>query len=272
MQQAYSVTATGAVIAAPATLFSAILTGAGDAATAVLYDAAGLFLSAQAGSGFANQPTGDSVTIVSNNAADVGNIVTIYGTTNGTETVVKETMLTNGVTGVVSTKTDWGEILGVEKDTPTAGTITVSETSGGLAITTMTALQASKGVVYFHGSAQYVSTCYPHMYAGGASTKKVGLVGTDIYGAAINQSKALNGTAAVLATTQMKSISKVLVGDLASASAVTILAGTILIPLMKAATNTTAEPVYFPKSNCRAKRGVYAILTGTSPTLQIIVR
>lgn len=99
-----------------------------------------------AGIGYSNQPANDSLSIVSDSAADTtGKTVTIIGTTNGGVVVVTETITLTGVTPVVTTKTDWGVILAVKK-TATTGTITITETSGGLTVTTLTPSATAQGV------------------------------------------------------------------------------------------------------------------------------
>lgn len=106
-------------------------------------------------SGFANQPAGDGVEIVSDNAGDTGKI-TIFGTTHGTGAFAYETVTLNGVTAVPTVKTDWGDIYGAflgdiygQNITPAVGTITLREASADQAITTIVATKISTGMVAF---------------------------------------------------------------------------------------------------------------------------
>ena len=106
-------------------------------------------------SGFANQPAGDGVEIVSDNAGDAGKI-TIFGTTHGTGAFAYETVTLNGVTAVPTVKTDWGNIYGAflgdiygQNITPAVGTITLREASADQAITTIVATKISTGMVAF---------------------------------------------------------------------------------------------------------------------------
>ena len=62
-------------------------------------------------SGFANQPDGDGVEVVSNNAGDTG-LLTIFGTVKTTGTLKYETVTLKGTTVVATTETDWDDILG----------------------------------------------------------------------------------------------------------------------------------------------------------------
>lgn len=106
-------------------------------------------------SGFTNQPAGDGVEIVSDNAGDTGKI-TIFGTTHVGGAFAYETVTLNGVTEVATTKTDWGNIYGAflgdiygQNITPAVGTITLREASADQAITTIVATKISKGLVAF---------------------------------------------------------------------------------------------------------------------------
>jgi len=107
-------------------------------------------------SGFSNQPSGDGVEIVSDNAADTMDC-TIFGTTNGTSKLVHEQITLTGTDAVSTTKTDWGNILGVilsRRDgrllTRATGTITFREASADQAITTITANNFHSGMMLLY--------------------------------------------------------------------------------------------------------------------------
>lgn len=176
-----------------------------------------------AGAAFTNQPTNDSITFVSASAADTQNLV-MYGTTNGTDTVVVETKALNGVGAVASTKVNWGEMLGFELSAPATGTITITETSGGLGITTIAPLASSVGVESVTvGAGQRAFNGIPTIVSDAATTKQVGVVGTGVdYATLFNNSKNLNGTTKVPLATAMSDVQKVLVGDLEAARSVTV--------------------------------------------------
>lgn len=104
-------------------------------------------------SGFSNQPAGDGVEVVSDNAADTM-YCTIVGTTNGTGALTHETITLTGTDAVSTTKTDWGNIYGVilskadgSQITRATGTITVREASADQAITTITATNFHSGMM-----------------------------------------------------------------------------------------------------------------------------
>lgn len=180
-------------------------------------------VTAEAGGNFANQPAGDGVTIVSASTADTTQTVTIYGTITGAlTTITSETVTLTGTTDVDTDITTWETILAVEISAATAGNIEVSETSGGLAITTITAGTTSAGVVTPTTTNGY--GLIPRHDASGASTAAVGLIGTGIDGAALTSVDALNGTTEEdHGTTAFATVSKVLIGAVASTVDVTIL-------------------------------------------------
>ena len=183
----------------------------------------GVIKTVAAGAAFTNQPANDSITFVSSAAGDTQNLI-MYGTTNGTDTIVVETKALNGTTGVISTKLDWGEMLGFELSSAAVGTITIKETSGGLTITTIAADASSKGVeTVAAGAAARAFNGIPTIVSDGATTKQIGVVGTGVdYTVLTNNSKNLNSTTAVALATAMNIVTKVLVGDLEAARAVTV--------------------------------------------------
>lgn len=106
-------------------------------------------------SGFTNQPDGDGVEVVSNNAGDTG-LLTIFGTVKTTGVLKYETVTLKGTTAVATTETDWDDILGAflgdihgENIKAAVGTITLREASADQAITTLTAAKISTGHVGF---------------------------------------------------------------------------------------------------------------------------
>jgi hypothetical protein len=181
------------------------------------------------GAAFTNQPANDGVEVVSSSALDITQSATVYGTTQGTDTVVKETVALNGTTAVSTTKTDWGVILGVVLSAVCAGTVTFREASGNATITTITTGNLSSGV-------EAVTTSYPTttptVVANGATTKQVGLYGTALDGTAQGDSQALNGTTAVAMNNfSWAGETLVLTGDLESNRTVTLSVSSDLVAL-----------------------------------------
>lgn len=178
-----------------------------------------------AGGNFGNQPANDGVEVISDNAGDVQSC-TIYGTTQGTDTVVKEAVTLDGTTQVATTKVDWGVILGVELGSVAIGTVTVREASANATITTITAGNSSAGVESVTAANQRLGlNVAPTAVAGGASTKQIGLVGTASDGTELLDSQALNGTTAVTMNSAFRTVTKVLDGDVATGTATTIAVG-----------------------------------------------
>jgi hypothetical protein len=170
---------------------------------------------------FGNQPANDGVEIVSASAADSTQSITIYGTTTGTDTVVVETVALNGTTPVSTVKTDWGQVLGATLSASCAGTITIREASADATITTILTTVLQAGVTTL-SSAQQAYNLAPIAVAAGASTKQVGLIGTNSAGTTIYDSQALNGTTAVTFNTAFGTVTKLLLGDVATGTVVTV--------------------------------------------------
>jgi len=182
------------------------------------------FATAEAGGDFANQPAGDTLTIVSDDAGDVTQNITIYGTITGaTTTITSETILLTGTDAIDTDITTWQTILGVEIDASCAGTITIAEKSGGLAITTITTGNLSAGIVT--PSDIWARDQMIYHDASDASTAAVGIIGTAPDGTAISSVDDLNGTTnEIHGTLSFRTVTKILIGAVASTVDVTIYA------------------------------------------------
>ena len=174
------------------------------------------------GGGFANQPAGDTVSIVSDNAADKGQSITIYGTKTGTTaTITSETITLNGTTPVNTTTTTWQNILGIEMSAVAAGTVTFSEKSGGLAITTISTGDLSAGVATLTG--QNFNGVIPEIVASDTSTAPVGIYGYNKAGTLISVVQALNGvTPANAGSIAFYEVEKVFIGAVEATRTVTV--------------------------------------------------
>jgi hypothetical protein len=180
----------------------------------------GEMLAATAGGNFGNQPAGDTVEVVSNNAADEGTVTLYYTTTAAPAVVSTEVLTLKGTTEVASTDDDIEVVLAVVTEDH-AGTVTVSEASGSATITTLATGTNSAGLHATTADDAYgaIST----MKAAGASTKWVGVIGTDVDGNAQTFAGQLNNTTDVnLGTSPWNTIDTVLIGDVASASTATV--------------------------------------------------
>ena len=181
------------------------------------------------GSAFTNQPLNDSVQVLSSSASDITQTVTIIGTTNGTDTVVVEVIALNGTTPVASVKVDWGQILAVKLSAAAIGTITVRKTTGAATITAgLTPAVLSVGVNTVATTATYNRTV--SIVASGASTKQVGLGGTNSAGTQIYDSETLTGTSAVISNSAFLTLTEIYTGDVENTVTVTVTAtGTLTI-------------------------------------------
>jgi hypothetical protein len=177
-------------------------------------------LKTAAGLAFTNQPANDAVEVLSSSASDTSAVV-IYGTTTATDTVVVETITLNGTTPVASVKTDWGVILGIEK-LATVGTITVREASADQTITTLTPTATAKGVETVPAGTQAAFNVPPVVAASGASTKQIGLAGTNAAGTVIYDSQALTGATALEVNSGFATVTKVFTGDIETTVTVTV--------------------------------------------------
>lgn len=179
-------------------------------------------ISAKAGGNFANQPTGDGIEVLSDNAADTTQTVTFYGTKTGaTTTVTTETVTLTGVTFVPTVLQTWQNLLAVELSASCAGTITIRKATGDATIITIASGTLSKGV-----ETPTIAKAYEQIVtikAGGASVLPVGIIGTGADGAVLTSVTALNGaTAKNMNSDIFKTLTKVLIGAVAGASVVTV--------------------------------------------------
>lgn len=175
------------------------------------------------GSAFTNQPANDIVEVVSSNAGDTTQTVTIIGTTTATNTVVVETVTLNGTTAVPTVKTDWGLVLAVKKSVATLGTVTVRKKTGAATITAgMTAAVLSVGVNTVSAANQLAYNRTLSTVSDGATTKQIGFQGTNTSDAVIYDSKPLNGTTAVLSNSSFRTVTEIYTGDVEVARTETV--------------------------------------------------
>lgn len=177
------------------------------------------------GLAFGNQPANDGIEVVSASAADTTQIVTLIGTTTGTDTVVVQDVALNGTTPVASAKTDWGQLLAYKLSASCAGTVTIREASADATISTITTGLLSKGVELVLAANQQAYNVIPQLVCSGTGTKQIGLQGTNSAGTVIYDSQALNGATAVNANVAFKRVTEVYTGDLESNRTVTLKTG-----------------------------------------------
>lgn len=175
------------------------------------------------GLAFTNQPTNDGIEIISSSASDT-QTMRVYGTTFGGYVVVVEDVVLTGITAVASVKVDWGVILGVEiiSGGLAVGTITVREASGNATITTLSAGEASKGIVSVPSVDQRAFNRKVLASADAATTKAFGVVGVNSAGTTVRIAAALTGATQVELSTALSKVTKLLVGDVEVARTVTV--------------------------------------------------
>lgn len=180
-----------------------------------------------AGSAFTNQPANDGLEVVSDAAGDITQTITIVGTTQGTDTVVVETITLNGVAQVSTVKVDWGFILAawVASGTLTAAsTVTIREASANQTVTTLTPTVTSRGVNSVAATQQAHGDQLVQLVCSGTSTKVIGLKGTDSDGTVIYDAQALTNTTPVLSNSRFQTVTEVYSGDLENTRTATITA------------------------------------------------
>ena len=194
----------------------------------VTSDLSGDTMETGAGGNFANQPAGDTVEIISNNAEDIGQEITIWGTTHGGDgTVTSVTEELHGTTEVVTEKDDWGVILGVELAEEAAGTVTIRKGSTDQIITTITAGNLTAGILEVEDEIRAFNQ-KPTIVADAATTKSFSVIGTDEDHAALTEkATALTGASAVTLANEYNTITRILVGDVESARTVTLKVGAL---------------------------------------------
>jgi len=194
-----------------------------------------------AGDDFGNQPANDTVDVASDAAGDITQTVTVWGQENGGTVIVSEDYVLVGAATVVGT-TDFDTVLAVVVDAACAGTITVTENSGGLTITTLTAGVLQKG--WNDVTDGYARFGVPDLVSSGASVKIVGVIGLSDAGAALSEDIQLTGVAQVALANSYQKITAVLTGDVESGQTVS---GTI--------TDTEDD------ENCKVGKALEAIAT-----------
>lgn len=178
------------------------------------------------GGNFQNQPAGDAVEVLSDDAGDTTQTVTIYGTRNGQgDTVFSEDVSLNGTNVVTTTITDWAKILGVEMDATAAGTVTIREASGDAVIITITTGNTSAGIVIPASDNQRAYNVKPVGVANGAATQQLGIIGKATDYSSAMDSHALDGTNDVTFNSAFNLVEKILVGDVPDTVQVSVKVG-----------------------------------------------
>jgi hypothetical protein len=183
---------------------------------------AGATLGSSTGGSFANQPSNAGIQVVSGNAGDTTQKITIYGLKHGTPDVVQsEVIALNGTTAVASANLNYDQILGATLSASCAGTVTIQTTTPATITTILTTVLATAGYKAITSSNLAYNTI-PTAVASGASTKVVGIVGTSPTGTVIMDWTTLAGTTPVNFTQVFATITALLFGDPTTGTTVTV--------------------------------------------------
>ncbi len=176
-----------------------------------------------AGAAFTNQPANDGAEVVSSDAGDTTQTVTIIGTTNGADTVVVETVTLTGTDAVATTKVDWGLVLAVKKSAATIGTITIREASGDATIVTLAPSVLSAGVETVTATGAY--NVAPKAAGSDTTTKQIGMKGTDSAGDVAYDSQALTNATPVAMNSAFRTVTEIYTGNLEATRTATVTVG-----------------------------------------------
>jgi len=164
------------------------------------------------GGDFANQPAGDTVDVVSDDAGDVGQTVTVYGLVGAA--LETETYTLNGLTEDTGAKA-FVRIHAVVISAAHAGNVIAHEHSGGLAIVTIATGTLSVGRIAVADGRAHCAK--PDFVASAASTKYIAVYGYSETGAAQSEEIQLNGAAEIPTVGKYATVTYVHIGDLEAA-------------------------------------------------------
>lgn len=160
------------------------------------------------------QPATQRIEAVSSDVADITPLfVTIWGAMTGTDTVTVETLVLTGTTAVPTAATTWGKVLGFATSGATIGTVTLRIFGGGATITSLPPSGAASSIGVL-GTSLSAGDSYVDLVADAATTKRIGLLGTDQNGVQVYDSQDLNGTTHVQSNSRFRTVTAIFYGDL----------------------------------------------------------
>lgn len=168
------------------------------------------------------QPSAQRLEVVSTDVGDTTQTFTIYGC-KGSDTVVVEIVALNGTTavGTIAPHT-WTKVLAVQKSAVTVGTTTLQVFGGGAAVTSLAPATLSGGIYNVSPSISAGDSYVDIVCDTAATTRQVGLVGTNSEGTVIYDSQALASTTTVQSNSKFRTVANILIGDVPLATTVTI--------------------------------------------------
>lgn len=215
-----------------------------------------------------NPITNVAAEIVSDNAADVGMTVELFGLVGGAPTI--EVLTLNGTTVVPGTVVwDAGELLGVRITGTTAGVTTVREIGGGGVdvFTVPAGADPEEGLITCDNC--FVQQDSITLVSSGASTQNVILFGRDVAGGTVSEVVALTGTTPVVSAADTYAFIDVIVlGDVEAAQ--TITASVVAAQALAAVQNTILKVFDFFNAKQQITAGpttegfIFTLSTGTT--------
>lgn len=164
--------------------------------------------------------------VISANAGDIGQIVTLFGLVSGVAT--SEALTLNGTTPVLGTVVwDAGDLLGGKIDGTTAGAVTVDPTGGGLDVMLIPAgIDQVQGLV--RGNAMFVANTTGTVVLDAAGTEDVIIESKNAAGVTQLETVALTGATPVPLTSIMSEITAIILGDVPAARTMTTSANAVV--------------------------------------------
>jgi hypothetical protein len=165
---------------------------------------------------FTQAPGASALEIVSSNAADTTQVVTVYGL-DASNVPQSQSATLNGTTAVAVAGT-WNLETAVVMSATALGTMTLRIAGGGATVATLTAGQTNKGRV----ALDIAATGFHTVQADGATTRKVVYRGLNAVGSAIAEVLTLSGATPVVFAGAFAKFTSVEVGNIESARTATL--------------------------------------------------
>lgn len=169
----------------------------------------------------AAQPTlGSTLTIVSSASGDKGDTVMVYGH-DAAGFVRSELLTTNATAGTtpVAGVIPWGTVAGVQLSSAITGTLTLTSTTGGQTVATISTAAPSKGIrLLANNRGNVINSQRVSVAADGATTAKLVVMDSD----GTIDGVTLAGTTAVTTTSRYSAISLLALGAVPDARSLTL--------------------------------------------------
>lgn len=214
---------------------------------------------------------GNVVDVVSDNAADITQSVTIVGIDNGSGLPATETLVLNGVTPVVGAVA-WSKVLGVFMDAAAVGTVSVNDNGAATLLTSLAPGVLDRGIFDFGGDVMEVANAIVNFALDAAGTEQLIIVGTDDSPAATAELITLNGTTDVPTSDRFQTISYLAIGEVPAARTLTLTSlmwnqGTAATIVSSSGADTTQRATLYGVDGANLAQTETVLLTGTTPVV-----